>query len=86
MLAGRTLLIFAAFRPVVSSACANGAVAGHGAHNRLRRGAAGVNASTVAVVAPNLGWLIAFRVLLGIGTCAARAEADRLGWRCRPGR
>ncbi|MBB5158177.1 MFS transporter [Saccharopolyspora phatthalungensis] len=44
-------------------------------------------ASAAAPLAPNLGWLIAFRVLLGIGTCAAfpagvamlRAEADRLG-------
>lgn len=44
-------------------------------------------ASVAAPFSPNLGWLIAFRVLLGIGTCAAfpagvallRSEADRLG-------
>ena len=46
-----------------------------------------VVASVAAPLSPTLGWLIAFRVLLGIGTCAAfpagisllRQEADRLG-------
>ncbi|QUH02813.1 MFS transporter [Saccharopolyspora erythraea] len=46
-----------------------------------------VLASVAAPFSPSLGWLIAFRVLLGIGTCAAypagvallRQEADRLG-------
>ena len=43
--------------------------------------------SLVAPLAPNMGWLIAFRMLLGLGTCAAfpsgvamlRAESDRRG-------
>ncbi|WP_295138744.1 MFS transporter [Saccharopolyspora sp.] len=43
--------------------------------------------SLLAPLAPDLGWLIAFRMLLGLGTCAAfpsgvamlRAEADRRG-------
>ena len=43
--------------------------------------------SAVAPMAPDIGWLIALRLLLGIGTCAAfpagvavlRAESDRLG-------
>lgn len=43
--------------------------------------------SAAAPLAPDIGWLIAFRVLLGIGTCAAfpagvavlRAESDRAG-------
>ncbi|WP_243787761.1 MFS transporter [Saccharopolyspora gloriosae] len=46
-----------------------------------------VASSLFAPLAPNLGWLIALRILLGLGTCAAfpsgvamlRAEADRRG-------
>lgn len=46
-----------------------------------------VLASVAAPFAPSLGWLIVWRVALGLGTCAAfpsgvsmlRAEADRLG-------
>ncbi|EQD85502.1 hypothetical protein N599_14470 [Saccharopolyspora erythraea D] len=37
-----------------------------------------VLASVAAPFSPSLGWLIAFRVLLGIGTCAAYPA----GWRC----
>lgn len=46
-----------------------------------------VLSSLLAPLAPDLGWLIALRILLGLGTCAAfpagvamlRAEADRRG-------